>query len=203
MRRLRDKNGKTLDEFLSSYSPKDYPKPSVTADIVLLWKKDNYKILLIKRGGHPFLDYWALPGGFAEMGETLDATAYRELMEETCLESIEFEELGVFSKPNRDPRGWTITSAYFSVVQGDELSPKASDDAREAEWFNIDINNSENQVKLTLSNRTESFDIILLKKYRKGITKDIITFIEKENEGLAFDHSEIIGTALARLGVIK
>lgn len=199
MRRLRDNNNKTLEEFLAEYSPKNYPRPSVTADIVLLWIKENYKILLIKRGGHPYLDYWALPGGFAEQGETVEASAHRELLEETCLKEIDFEPLGVFSKPGRDPRGWTITSAYFSVVDGNKLSPKANDDARDADWFDIEVKDN----TLTFKNKDESFDIILKKNYNKGVTGNYITFDTLENGGIAFDHGEIIATALAKLGVIK
>lgn len=70
MKRTVDDKGFTLEEFLQNYKAKDYPKPSVTADIVLFSIKENkVQVLLIKRGGHPFLDHWALPGGFAESDE--------------------------------------------------------------------------------------------------------------------------------------
>ena len=66
MKRTVDDKGFTLEEFLQNYKAKDYPKPSVTADIVLFSIKENkVQVLLIKRGGHPFLDHWAFPGGFA------------------------------------------------------------------------------------------------------------------------------------------
>ncbi|MGN1132208.1 MAG: NUDIX domain-containing protein, partial [Ruminococcus sp.] len=130
MRRTKDDKGRTLEEFLSTYSPKDYPRPSVTVDMILFSiKENNISVLLIKRGGHPYLDYWALPGGFTESKETVYESAERELFEETNLKDIPLEELGVFSEPSRDPRSWTMTDAFFSVVDRDKIAPKAGDDA--------------------------------------------------------------------------
>ncbi len=58
----------------------DYPMPALTADVLLLWEEeDSRKILLIKRGDKPFVNQWALPGGFMEIDETLDQAAAREL----------------------------------------------------------------------------------------------------------------------------
>ncbi|MBQ9674057.1 MAG: NUDIX hydrolase [Ruminococcus sp.] len=204
MKRLTDDNGKTLEEFLAGYSPKDYPRPSVTADIVLLSKNDDkYSVLLIKRGGHPYLDHWALPGGFAEKNETIHETAKRELIEETSLDSILMEELGVFSTPSRDPRCWTMTDAFFAVVNADEVQPKAKDDAKDAQWFTIEISDSETQTKLTLKNNDETLNITLSKKVTAGVTKDIVGFKITENDGVAFDHGEIIASALERIGAIN
>ncbi len=204
MRRLKDDQGRTLENFLASYSPNDYPRPAVTADIVLLSKKENkFKVLLIKRGGHPFLDYWALPGGFAEKDETVEETAKRELTEETSLKNIVLEELGLFSTPSRDPRTWTMTDVFFSVVNVDELKPKAGDDAEDTKWFDIDVNDGKNQVTINFCNGNESFKIILNKKYIKGITRNKVDFSTVINEGLAFDHGEIIAAVLTRLGFIS
>ena len=61
-------------------------------------------VLLIKRGGFPYKDYWALPGGFAQKGEELRDTALRELREETSVDSAFLEPFGFFSAPDRDPR---------------------------------------------------------------------------------------------------
>ena len=67
---------------------------------------------MIRRGGHPFLGCFALPGGFAEPGETVDQSAQRELMEETHVEGLSLAPVGLFSDPDRDPRGWTVTNAW-------------------------------------------------------------------------------------------
>ena len=79
----RDKNGLTEEEFLKSYNPDKYPKPSLTADICIFAHSDVTEILLVKRGGHPYIGKWALPGGFANKNEPIEKTASRELKEET------------------------------------------------------------------------------------------------------------------------
>ena len=67
---LRDKNGLTEEEYLKTYKPGDWPRPSVTADIAVFRETERgMELLLIRRGGHPYLGRWALPGGFSEPGE--------------------------------------------------------------------------------------------------------------------------------------
>jgi ADP-ribose pyrophosphatase YjhB (NUDIX family) len=86
MNELRDKKGLTEAEAIAAYRKKNYPKPALTADICIFAKVgEGWKLLLIRRGGHPYLGCWALPGGFADQGETNESTAARELQEETCL----------------------------------------------------------------------------------------------------------------------
>jgi ADP-ribose pyrophosphatase YjhB (NUDIX family) len=204
MKRLKDNKGRTLEEFLAGYCPKDYPRPSVTADIVILSNtNNNYYVLLIKRNGHPFLDYWALPGGFAEENENVYETALRELMEETSLTNIPLEEIGLFSTPSRDPRSWTMTDAYFALADKEKVMAKAGDDAKDAKWFKIEVADGENQVTLTLSNEIETITITLEKFNRVGVTGNVVTFKTINNNGIAFDHGEIIAAALEKLGVIS
>ena len=88
---LRDKHGLTEQEFLKNYRADKYPRPSMTADIVLLSPaKEGVEALLIRRGGHPFLGCWALPGGFVGPKESVDAAAARELEEETHVSVCRF-----------------------------------------------------------------------------------------------------------------
>ena len=135
---LRDKNGLTEAEFLAQYDSSMYKKPSVTADVALIARDGaETKILTIRRGGHPYLGKWALPGGFAEEGESVEETAARELMEETGIEGIRGELFGVFSKPGRDPRGWVVTCAFRAVVDFALVRPSAGDDAADARWFTV------------------------------------------------------------------
>lgn len=205
MKRTVDDKGFTLEEFLQNYKAKDYPKPSVTADIVLFSIKENkVQVLLIKRGGHPFLDHWALPGGFAESDETIFDTAKRELYEETSIKDIPIEEIGVFSSPNRDPRSWTMTDSFLAIVDKDKIKPIAGDDAKDAKWFSIKINDSDDKVKLVLSNKDENeiINIELEKNITKGVTKNNADFKIISNDGLAFDHGEIICKALTKIGFI-
>ncbi|MGN0460464.1 MAG: NUDIX domain-containing protein [Ruminococcus sp.] len=204
MRRTKDDKGRTLEEFLKAYSPKDYPRPSVTVDMVLFSiKENNISVLLIKRGGHPYLDYWALPGGFTESKETVYESAERELFEETNLKDIPLEELGVFSEPSRDPRSWTMTDAFFAVVDRDKIAPKAGDDARDVLWFDIEINCHNNLVELRLKSDLDNINIILEKNIKKGVTGDYSLFKTIENGGIAFDHGEIIAKALDKMNYLK
>ena len=204
MKRTVDDNGYTLEEFLQNYKTKNYPKPSVTADIVLFSIKENKaEVLLIKRGGHPFLDHWALPGGFAESDETIFNTAKRELYEETSIKDIPIEEIGVFSSPNRDPRSWTMTDAFMAVVDKDKIKPIAGDDAKDAKWFSIEINDTDDKVKLILKNdENEIINIELEKIITKGVTQNNAEFKIISNDGLAFDHGEIICKALTKIKFI-
>lgn len=202
--KIKDNKGKTLEEFLAGYSPGDYPRPSVTADIALFSGiKDKPKILLIKRGGHPFLDHWALPGGFAEENETVYDTAMRELMEETSITNGELEEIGVFSSPNRDPRCWTVTDAFMAVVDYKKVKASPGDDARDAKWFDIHIHDNKNETELRFSHENKSINIVLQKNVTPGVTRNNVRFKILKNDGLAFDHGEIIASALARLGEIS
>ncbi len=131
----RDKKGLTEEEFLRQYDPGKYPRPSLTADVVIFrrGRDRSPEVLLVRRGGHPFLGRWALPGGFAMKDEPLDRTAARELMEETGVAGAELTLVGVYSAPGRDPRGWTVSAAYAAAVEKTEA--RAGDDAADVRWF--------------------------------------------------------------------
>ncbi|MCG9134887.1 NUDIX hydrolase [Candidatus Poribacteria bacterium] len=111
----------------------DYPRPAVTVDIVVI-SGEAPDVLLIQRKHPPFEGYWALPGGFIEMEESVEASALRELEEETGVTNVPLTEVGVFSNPHRDPRGRVITIAYVAVVKK-LLNIEAGSDASEASWF--------------------------------------------------------------------
>ena len=118
----------------------EFPRPSVTVDCVIfgLGASDKLKVLLIERGKNPYKDFWALPGGFVDMDEDLEAAALRELKEETGVKNVFIEQLYTFGTPNRDPRGRVITVAYFALINLTEHPVKASSDARNVNWFEID-----------------------------------------------------------------
>ena len=165
-----DANGLTEKEFLAQYNSDKYPKPSLTADILIFKIKghDDPQLLLIRRKGHPFKDCWALPGGFAEKGETIEQTAARELEEETGITGMSMELVGVYSRPGRDPRGWTVTAAYMAAVEENQVKPAAGDDAKEVCWAKVMMTDGMVQVF------TDNSCI---------------------NDDLAFDHYEIISDA--------
>lgn len=111
----------------------------LTADCMVVNSKKE--VLLVQRGGDPFKGCWALPGGFMEMDETIEHCAVRELEEETSLKVCEkdLRLIGVYSAPGRDPRGRTVTAAYFVEVEKCEVgSAIAGDDAAEVRWWPFD-----------------------------------------------------------------
>ena len=115
------------------FSPMTYKSPKLTADGAIL--KGN-KILLIKRKNEPFKGNWALPGGYVEYGEKVEDAVVREVLEETGMKAKISDLLGVYSDPNRDPRGHTITVVYLLETQGGEL--RSGDDASDAKFFDLD-----------------------------------------------------------------
>ena len=115
----------------------EYPRPSVTVDIVVYGYDGGkqLKLLLIKRGSDPYKGSWALPGGFVDMDENLETAALRELEEETGVKDLYVEQLFTFGQPGRDPRGRVISVAYFSLVNLQDHPVAAASDADKAEWF--------------------------------------------------------------------
>jgi 8-oxo-dGTP diphosphatase len=115
----------------------EYPRPSVTVDIVVFSLQDQQlQLLLVRRGETPFKDKWALPGGFVEMDESLEEAALRELQEETGIGEAYLEQLYTYGEPDRDPRGRVITIAYFALIPADaSIRAEGGDDVAEAKWF--------------------------------------------------------------------
>jgi len=110
-----------------------YKSPRLTVDGVVLNEK---KILLVKRKNEPYKDKWALPGGFVEYGEKVEEAVVREVFEETGLETKIIDLIGIYSDPNRDPRGHIVSVVYLLKMNKGVI--KGGDDATEAKFFNID-----------------------------------------------------------------
>ena len=114
-----------------------YPRPAVTADVIVLGYDDNdLKILLIQRKNAPFQGMWALPGGFLDMTETLYECAKRELEEETSLKLDNLQFLEVASKLGRDPRGRTVSAVFWTIIPLTK-NIKAQDDAANIAWHSV------------------------------------------------------------------
>lgn len=157
-------------------SEKEYPKPSLTADCVTFSLDDagRLAVLLIQRARDPFAGRWAIPGGFCEPGETVMESAARELVEETGVAGLHIEELGCYSRPGRDPRGWVVSIAHIAVLPtARREEAKGGDDASAAKFFTI-----------TEEERGESISLHHGDEYA---------------DSLAFDHDEILAAALRRL----
>jgi 8-oxo-dGTP diphosphatase len=116
----------------------DYPHPSVTVDLVIFTiAEDDLQVLLIRRGLEPFRGRWALPGGFVEIGESLEQAAARELQEEVGVTNVYLEQLYTFGDPKRDPRGRVISVAYFALVDAERQRIVAASDAADAAWCSV------------------------------------------------------------------
>lgn len=105
-----------------------YKNPLVTVDIII---EVSGGIILIERANPPY--GWALPGGFVDYGESLEASAKREAKEETSLDIKLKEQFHTYSDPDRDPRHHTVTTVFIAKGTG---TPKAADDAKNLGVFN-------------------------------------------------------------------
>lgn len=103
-----------------------YRNPVPTVDIVIeLIDRPHRPIVLIERRNPPY--GWALPGGFVDYGEAVEAAAQREAQEETSLQVQLIEQFQVYSDPNRDPRQHTLSVVFLATATGE---PQAQDDAK-------------------------------------------------------------------------
>lgn len=205
MNEPRDKKGLTEAEFLAAYDPSKWERPSVTVDM-FCYCRENRSLLMVKRGGHPFIGKWALPGGFLEPDETAEQAVRRELMEETGVNADAIIQLRTFSEPHRDPRTRIVTVAYIAVL--DRLpDARAGDDAADAKWFALertvtertdDGRNVTERGTITLRGE-ETLEISFETVTQKGrLTSDPVMKV-KQSERIAGDHGTIIAYAAARL----
>jgi len=221
---LRDRNGMTENEFLAQYRAGDYERPSVATDMVIFTVTDteenNYRklpekelrLLLIQRGGHPYLGKWALPGGFVRSTETTEQAARRELQEETGVDNVYLEQLYTFSEPGRDPRTWVMSCSYMALIDSSKVQVEAGDDADRAAWFQVTyrllreskellengyIKTQQYELKLTCGD--ESLIAVVERTRTSTDTYYGTEYSIVSNVGLAFDHAKIIACAIERL----
>jgi 8-oxo-dGTP diphosphatase len=159
-----------------------YPRPAVTVDVVvfgvqLTGVERGLRVLLIRRKNPPFKGKLAIPGGFLNLAESLDAAAFRELLEETGIKPAYIEQLYTFGKPKRDPRERVVTVSYLTLVKSEEHVIRAGSDAKEAKWYGI------------VPTRIADQDSYYFRDDPSVISAS----------GLAFDHSEILTKGVERL----
>ena len=114
------------------------PKPKtpfLTVDAVILY--NSKEVILIRRKNPPFQGDLALPGGFVDIGETVENACIREAQEETNLVVKITKLIGVFSDPKRDPRGHTVTIAFLCEPVDKRRKPIAQDDAAALEILTL------------------------------------------------------------------
>lgn len=135
-------------------SEKQSNNPIPVVDVIIQQDSD---VLFAKRKKEPFKGYLGLPGGFVNIGETVEEAARREVKEETSLDIELTDILGVFSDPQRDPRGHIMSTVFIGRVPSNE-DAKARDDASQLEWIDLQ----------TVGDKSLAFDHkIILSNYKK------------------------------------
>ena len=121
-----------LSKALPKASSKTLPTtPALTVDCVIYDRQG--RVLLIRRKNPPFQGSYALPGGFVDVGETVEDGCRREVREETGLNVKGLRLVGVYSDPDRDPRGHTVSAVFLTQLSEPQVAT-AGDDAAAAEW---------------------------------------------------------------------
>ena len=195
----RDRKGKTLQEFLDAYDPKKYDCPSNTVDIAVFAEGE---LLLIRRGGHPNIGMFALPGGFVELREDLETAAARELMEETGVRDLPLVQVKTFGAWDRDPR-WRVITTLYAAVLPEKPAAKAGDDAADAVWFawSLEERPAEEGTDLLLS-LTAGDRRLSVKATRVRRGNDRLweyRYVNYEADGIAADHGILILEAIRRI----
>ncbi len=159
---MRQDTATAQQEFLKTYDPSAFERPSVAVDVVILTMHDKQlKVIIVKRTEHPDLHEWSLPGGFVRINESLKDAATRLLRDKAGLENVFLEQLFTFGEPNRDPRMRIISVAYYALVPPEKLEGLST-----ASLARVD---------------------------QRAIQ------LQGEHHDLAFDHNDILGTAVQRL----
>jgi ADP-ribose pyrophosphatase YjhB (NUDIX family) len=142
-------------EFLESYNIHDYDIPLTLVDMSIFTIKDGQlQVLLVKRAQHPALGQWALPGGFIDTSkdQTLDDTARRKLKEKTGVDTPYLEQVATYGNATRDPRGWSITVAYFALINSEEIALEANESSDDIAW--VPIQSIHNHYALAFDHKT-------------------------------------------------
>ena len=195
----RDGKGKTLQEFLDAYDPKKYDCPSNTVDIAVFAEGE---LLLIRRGGHPNIGMFALPGGFVELREDLETAAARELMEETGVRDLPLVQVRTFGAWDRDPR-WRVITTLYAAVLPEKPSAKAGDDAADAVWFTWSLretpaeNGTDLLLSLTAGDRRLSVKATRVRRGNDRLWE--YRYVNYEADGIAADHGILILEAVRRI----
>lgn len=189
--------------------------PAVTADVVAInihasqFRESGafINLILIKRkdDSDAFPSYWALPGGYIEEGESLEQCAAREFKEETGITAKMLIPSGIFSAPDRDPRGQTISASFIVILPSGDFAPlnmKAGDDAGQIGLFNlaksyVDVQNQKVHVNaFCVENGAHIEFDATFEREQLGVIKTNISYGASTNTRLAFDHAQIIARAL-------
>ena len=196
-----NEDGLSLEEFLENYDPAIYRNPSSTVDTAVFTysqKEEDLKILLIKRKNHPSIGQWAIPGGFVEFEEDIDVTAKRELEEETGLKGLFPVQVKTYGEPGRDPRTRIVTTLYAALVNENDISPKAGDDAGDAALFAINLEEEGDnlyRLRLSCTDRNLFLSAVLKKEVNEKGLVPITKYRMTKSDGIGLDHGALIADA--------
>jgi ADP-ribose pyrophosphatase YjhB (NUDIX family) len=129
-----------LETYLTNYNGKDYPLVLVTVDTALFtFANETLNVLLVKRAQHPHLGEWSLPGGFLDQAQdrSLEDAAKRSIKSKTGIEAPYLEQLKTLGSKDRDPRGWSVTTAYTALIPFEKCASFV-DSVSDTQWWPID-----------------------------------------------------------------
>ncbi|MEA4827676.1 MAG: NUDIX domain-containing protein [Clostridium sp.] len=213
------------EDFLKSYDENDYKRPSVTNDIIIFTTDDieegnlrkvpkkGMQVILIKRDDYPYIDKWALPGGFVSIEESLEVSAKKKLKEKTGIDNIYIEQLYTFGDVDRDKRTRVISVGNIALVEKSSIRLNGLDLQNKSGWFWVDktLISSEKQEqyienKHLLSIKSTDEKIIINYEITEKIGRDIFRrketyyrLLNNSTEELAFDHYKILDYGIDRL----
>lgn len=184
----------------------DNYKFNVTTDLLIFSVDSRYdnnprtlpkkyiSILLVKRDKDPFNNKWCLPGGFMKENETSNESAARILKKETDLENVYMQQIHVNDTIDRDPRGRIISISYLSLIDKSKLKSAIKESAA---WFDIELTENNDSIKVKLVNNEELYEYTVTEKIKDIKTKEKEYFVS-END-IAFDHAKLIIEGLMEL----
>ena len=209
------------EKFLENYDENDYKRPSVTNDMIIFTtadkEEDNLRkvpkkgmqVILIKRDDYPYMEKWALPGGFVDINESLALGAKRKLKEKTGIDNIYTEQLYTFGDVDRDKRTRVISVGNIALVEKESIVVEE----KKSEWFWIDKTliscekheqYVENKYLLYLKSVDEQIEINyeITDRIQKNIFRrkeTVYKLLNESKEELAFDHYRILDYGIDRL----
>ncbi|MBL4935640.1 NUDIX domain-containing protein [Clostridium sp. YIM B02515] len=211
-------------EFLKNYDESKYKRPSVTNDIIIFTtadiEEDNQRkvpkkgmqVILIKRDDYPYINKWALPGGFVDINESLQEGAKRKLKEKTGIDNVYMEQLYTFGDVDRDKRTRVISVGNMALVEKSSIKHDESD-SKKSTWFWINktlissIENEKNiENKYLLSLKSIDETVIINYEITEVTGRDVFRrknivykLLNSSTEELAFDHYKILDYGIDRL----
>ena len=184
---------------------KDF-KFGVTTDTIIFYidsRKNNnirglpekyFGVLLVKMNNDIYKNKWVLPGGFVGLNETLEEANTRILKKETNLSNVYTEQIGAFSKVDRDSRGRVVSVGFMSLIDKTKLKNEIGENAS---WFDIYFNEDDKKCNIRLTNGEDE----LILKYKKKLIDKTTNEYEyiSETNNLGFDHEDILIKGIVNL----